>query len=176
MGKKKVVKKKAENKGMLLGICVVLVAIVIIFGVIATGKSSNAQSDSDSSDISKLVVDENGNINIDVTNVSDKATFYNYDADGVTIELFAVKASDGTIRTAFNTCQVCSPSPLSYFVQQGKAFICQNCKNLFMTDKIGIEKGGCNPIPITEAERIDSGNTITITKEFVESYKENFDK
>ena len=30
---------------------------------------------------------------------------------------------------AFNTCQVCNPSPKAYFVQNGKNFICQNCKN-----------------------------------------------
>ena len=79
-----------------------------------------------------------------------------------------------TIRMAFNTCQVCNPSPKAYFVQNGKNFICQNCKNSFATDNIGKERGGCNPIPITTDERIDGENTITITKQFIESYKENF--
>ena len=60
------------------------------------------------------------------------------------------------------------------FVQNGKNFICQNCKNSFATDNIGKERGGCNPIPITTDERIDGENTITITKQFIESYKENF--
>ena len=121
-----------------------------------------------------MEADESGNIVIDTTNIGSKATFYNYNADGTTIRLFAVKASDGTIRMAFNTCQVCNPSPKAYFVQNGKNFIRQNCKNSFATDNIGKERGGCNPIPITTDERIDGENTITITKQFIESYKENF--
>ena len=51
-----------------------------------------------------MEADESGNIVIDTTNIGTKATFYNYNADGTTIRLFAVKASDGTIRMAFNTC------------------------------------------------------------------------
>lgn len=172
---------------------IMIIAIVIVIGIIGIilfGKNNDNKTNSNNTlSIQKsntkstqstenktinLEADELGNIVIDTTNIGTKATFYNYNADGTTIRLFAVKASDGTIRMAFNTCQVCNPSPKAYFVQNGKNFICQNCKNSFATDNIGKERGGCNPIPITTDERIDGENTITITKQFIESYKENF--
>ncbi len=151
---------------------------------INTNSTSNTNSTTSTSKVSEenaedkvisLEADESGNIIIDTTNIGSKATFYNYSIDGITIRLFAVKASDGTIRMAFNTCQVCNPSPKAYFIQNGKNFVCQNCKNSFATDNIGKEKGGCNPIPITTNERIDGENTITITKQFLECYKDNFE-
>lgn len=172
---------------------IMIIAIVIVIGIIgiilfgrnndnktnsnntlSTQKSNTKSTQSTENKTINLEADESGNIVIDTTNIGSKATFYNYNADGTTIRLFAVKASDVTIRMAFNTCQVCNPSPKAYFVQNGKNFICQNCKNSFATDNIGKERGGCNPIPITTDERIDGENTITITKQFIESYKENF--
>ncbi len=177
-----------KNIIMIMAIVIVIGAIgIILFGknnygkiisnsnnISSTQKSSNENKESTENKSINLEGDESGNIVIDTTNIGSKATFYNYNVDGTTIRLFAVKASDGTIRMAFNTCQVCNPSPKAYFVQNGKNFICQNCKNSFATDNIGKERGGCNPIPITANERIDSENTITITKQFIESYKNNF--
>ena len=174
-----------KNIIMIIAIIVVIIAIgIIIFrknsdnkttsnsnNTVATQKNSSNNTESKAIN---LEADEYGNIVIDTTNIGSKASFYTYDAEGTTIRLFAVKASDGTIRMAFNTCQVCNPSPKAYFVQSGKNFICQNCGNSFSTDNIGKERGGCNPIPITTDERIDGDNTITLTKQFIEGYKDNF--
>ena len=174
-----------KNIIMIIAIIVVIIAIgIIIFrknsdnkttsnsnNTVATQKNSSNNTESKAIN---LEADEFGNIVIDTTNIGSKASFYTYDAEGTTIRLFAVKASDGTIRMAFNTCQVCNPSPKAYFVQSGKNFICQNCGNSFSTDNIGKERGGCNPIPITTDERIDGDNTITLTKQFIEGYKDNF--
>ena len=144
---------------------IMIIAIVIVIGIIgiilfgknndnktnsnntlSTQKSNTKSTQSTENKTINLEADESGNIVIDTTNIGSKATF----------------------------CQVCNPSPKAYFVQNGKNFICQNCKNSFVTDNIGKERGGCNPIPITTDERIDGENTITITKQFIESYKENF--
>ena len=174
-----------KNIIMIIAIIVVVIAIgIIIFrknsynkttsnsnNTVATQKNSSNNTESKAIN---LEADESGNIVIDTTNIGSKASFYTYDAEGTTVRLFAVKASDGTIRMAFNTCQVCNPSPKAYFIQNGKNFICQNCGNSFSTDNIGKERGGCNPIPITTDERIDGDNTITLTKQFIEGYKDNF--
>ena len=174
-----------KNIIMIIAIIVVVIAIgIIIFrknsynkttsnsnNTVATQKNSSNNTESKAIN---LEADVSGNIVIDTANIGSKASFYTYDAEGTTIRLFAVKASDGTIRMAFNTCQVCNPSPKAYFIQNGKNFICQNCGNSFSTDNIGKERGGCNPIPITTDERIDGDNTITLTKQFVEGYKDNF--
>ena len=159
-----------KNIIMIIAIIVVVIAIgIIIFrknsdnkttsnsnNTVATQKNSSNNTESKAIN---LEADVSGNIVIDTTSIGSKASFYTYDAEGTTIRLFAVKASDGTIRMAFNTCQVCNPSPKAYFVQSGKNFICQNCGNSFSTDNIGKERGGCNPIPITTDERIDGDNT-----------------
>ena len=174
-----------KNIIMIIAIIVVVIAIgIIIFrknsdnkttsnsnNTVATQKNSSNNTESKAIN---LEADVSGNIVIDTTSIGSKASFYTYDAEGTTIRLFAVKASDGTIRMAFNTCQVCNPSPKANFVQSGKNFICQNCGNSFSTDNIGKERGGCNPIPITTDERIDGDNTITLTKQFIEGYKDNF--
>ena len=174
-----------KNIIMIIAIIVVVIAIgIIVFRKNSDNKTTSnsnntvvTQKNSSNNTESKAInleADESGNIVIDTTNIGSKASFYTYDAEGTTIRLFAVKASDGTIRMAFNTSQVCNPSPKAYFVQSGKNFICQNCGNSFSTDNIGKERGGCNPIPITTDERIDGDNTITLTKQFIEGYKDNF--
>ena len=45
------------------------------------------------------------------------------------MEIVAVKALDGSIRTAFNTCQVCYNSGRGYYQQEGNELVCQNCGN-----------------------------------------------
>jgi uncharacterized membrane protein len=98
-----------------------------------------------------------------------KAKFYSYVVDGKTIEIFAVKASDGTIRTALNTCQICYSSGRGYYKQEGIVFVCQNCGNRFSLDQIEKIKGGCNPIPILGKDKTDLGDTIGISKQYLAS-------
>jgi uncharacterized membrane protein len=90
------------------------------------------------------------------------------------MEVMAVQASDGTIRTAFNTCQVCNGSPRAYFKQEGKSVVCQNCGNVFSLDMIEVQRGGCNPVPIKKDDKVEDGDTITISGEFLEQYKDLF--
>jgi len=83
------------------------------------------------------------------------------------MEVIAVKAPDGTIRTAFNTCQVCYSSGRGYYVQEGNELVCQNCGNRFNISKVDIIKGGCNPVPILASDKQDSGGKITISQNFL---------
>ena len=81
------------------------------------------------------------------------------------LEVLAVKASDGTIRTAFNTCQVCYNSGKGYYKVDGNELVCQNCGNRFGMDAVGVTKGGCNPVPITEEYKTVTNDTITVSKD-----------
>ena len=45
-----------------------------------------------------------GNLTIPVDELTENAVFYPVNVDGTEMEVIAVKTSDGTIRTAFNTC------------------------------------------------------------------------
>ena len=106
--------------------------------------------------------------------ITDKVTFYPVKAGKTNMEVLAVKASDGTIRTAFNTCQVCNGSPRAYYKQEGDVIVCQNCGNRFSMDMIEQQRGGCNPIPIYRENKKEDAENITISKEFIENNKELF--
>ena len=91
-------------------------------------------------------------------------SFYPYYAGKTYMEVMAVRASDGTVRTALNTCQVCYSSGRGFYKQFGNVVICQNCGNRFGIDQIELVKGGCNPIPITSDLKTETRDTITIGK------------
>jgi uncharacterized membrane protein len=110
---------------------------------------------------------ENGDLFIPVEEVSETVVFYPVNVDGTKMEVLVVKAPDGTIRTAFNTCQVCYGSGRAYYVQQGNVVVCQNCGNRFRMSDIEIVRGGCNPVPITEKYKTVDEKGITITKDFL---------
>jgi hypothetical protein len=106
----------------------------------------------------------NGDLQIQKKEVTSTASFYQYKVDGVLIEILALRAPDGTVRTALNTCQVCYSSGRGYYVQQGDVLVCQNCRNRFKASQVEIIKGGCNPIPITAELKTETADTITIGK------------
>lgn len=116
-------------------------------------------------------------VRIEKSGVTQTATFYQYvTKSGMLMEVFAVRATDGTIRTALNTCQVCYGSGRGYYVQQGRNLVCQNCGNRFDIDQVGKVKGGCNPIPILGKDRLDSGDAIGISGKFLATMSPYFAK
>jgi uncharacterized membrane protein len=109
----------------------------------------------------------NGDLYIPAGEITEKAVFYPITIDGTEMEVFAVRAPDGTIRTAFNTCQVCYGSGRAYYEQQGDVFVCQNCGNPFKASQIEIVRGGCNPVPITAKYKTADEEGITIPRDFL---------
>ena len=97
---------------------------------------------------------KNGQIAIKKSQLSKDASFINYKAGDVTVQLIAVIADDNTYRLSFNTCQSCNPSPKAFFAQQGKKLICQNCGNQFTMNDVGKASYGCNPamLPFTQTD------------------------
>jgi uncharacterized membrane protein len=113
---------------------------------------------------------------IEIAELSENAVFYPVDIDGARIEVLAVKAPDGTIRTAFNTCQVCYASGRGFYKQQGSVLVCQNCGNPFRMSQVGLRAGGCNPVPVGANYRTDTEKTITISKSYLKEAKGIFAK
>jgi hypothetical protein len=101
--------------------------------------------------------------------IASTATFIPYKVNGLDMEIIAVKASDGTIRTALNTCQVCYRSGRGYYKQVGDVFVCQNCGNRFKVDQVELIKGGCNPVPILGDDKTDLGDSLGISKAYLEN-------
>jgi uncharacterized membrane protein len=144
-------------------VVVLVVAIFIIKGSFGNGTQTEVKA---GTNVADLV--------IPISEVSETAKFYPYSVDGTKLEVVALKASDGTIRTALNTCQVCYDSGRGYYVQEGDVLVCQNCKNRFQADQVEKIKGGCNPVPIMKENKTDDGTNITISKDFLAQNKELF--
>ena len=62
---------------------------------------------------------------IHTADITTDASFFPVEVNGTRMEVIAVKDSEGNIRTAFNTCQVCYDSGRGYYVQSGDYLVCQ---------------------------------------------------
>jgi uncharacterized membrane protein len=90
------------------------------------------------------------------------------------MEVIAVKAPDGVIRTAFNTCEVCYDSGRGYYEQVGAMLVCQNCGNRFLMSQVETQSRGCNPWPIFASDKTVTDETVTISYEFLKKSKDIF--
>ncbi|MDR0485399.1 MAG: DUF2318 domain-containing protein [Elusimicrobiota bacterium] len=113
---------------------------------------------------------------IKISDIGEAAVFYPVDIEGARLEVLAVKAPDGSIRTAFNTCQVCYASGRGFYKQVGSVLVCQNCGNRFRMGQVEVRSGGCNPIPIFARNKTVTPQTITISKEFLKEAKTIFSR
>lgn len=104
---------------------------------------------------------------IPVSEISATAQFYPVVVDGTEMEIIAVEDSQGNIRTAFNTCQICYSSGRGYYVQDGDVLVCQNCRNRFTVDQVEIESGGCNPWPIFAENKTVTEESIEISYDYL---------
>jgi uncharacterized membrane protein len=111
---------------------------------------------------------------IPVAEITENAVFYPVDIEGTRLEVLAVKAPDGTIRTAFNTCQVCYASGRGFYKQQGTVLVCQNCGNRFRMSQVEVRSGGCNPIPIFRDYKTVTDTAIIISQDFLKKAKAIF--
>jgi hypothetical protein len=116
----------------------------------------------------------NGDLRIPKKEVTAAVKFYPYRAGGVLMEVLALRAPDGTVRTAFNTCQVCYSSGRGWYTQKGEYLVCNNCGNRFLSSQVELIKGGCNPVPITKDLKVEDADFITIPKALLEEAKPLF--
>ncbi|MDR0518795.1 MAG: DUF2318 domain-containing protein [Clostridiales Family XIII bacterium] len=135
------------------------------------GDSGGAQEKSQGD---AAAIEPGGSLVIPTGEISGTATYYPVSVDGTLMEVIAVKDSGGSIRTAFNTCQVCYDSGRGYYEQQGDVLVCQNCGNQFPMDRVEVEAGGCNPWPIFAENKTVSDDSITISYDFLSESKQIF--
>jgi uncharacterized membrane protein len=180
------VPKKNNNMPMII-ISIAAIAVITVFVVtLLSGKPNNDVETAKQGESVKQeeTVKKTGNLRAEAVTggdlkilkdeISETARFYPYKIDNLTMEVFAVKAKDGTIRTALNTCQVCYGSGRGYYKQEGDTMVCQNCGNVFDVDMIGNARNGCNPVPVDDEYKTEEGSDIIISKTFLEGRKEMF--
>ena len=86
-------------------------------------------------------------ISIPLDSLSGQAKWFEYDASGTTVRFFAIKLNDGSVKTAFDACDVCGYAKKGYR-QEGSFMVCNNCGNRYPISGIGTENktpGGCWP-------------------------------
>jgi uncharacterized membrane protein len=122
--------------------------LTMVLALLSACSGRDAETQNAEAGVAAIEIVRDADIVIPIAEVSEKAAFFPAEIDGTKLEVIAVKAPDGTIRTAFNTCQVCYDSGRGYYKQEGDALVCQNCGNRFPMDRVEVESGGCNPVPI----------------------------
>lgn len=157
-------KASKKNSNVILKITTIIIISIAAF-TFFNSKNDETSLAEQSKPSAISVTDENGDMVIPKVDITETAKFYEYDELETYMEVLAVKASDGTIRTAFNTCQVCYASGRGYYVQEDDVLICQNCGNRFKMDNVEVARGGCNPVPVFEEWKTETDSTITIPKD-----------
>lgn len=104
-------------------------------------------------------------IRIPLSEISSSIKKYSYNVDGAKVNYFAVKGSDGQVRTAFDACDICGGYK-GYF-QKGNKVVCNKCGNSFRIDDLGTKNtpGGCWPSFLSNSIE---GNDILIKKSELE--------
>ncbi len=156
--------KNPNNKMDVKKLGIIVVAAVAIIAIAYSFRTPNSSGSSGSSAAKNATV-KDSDIIIQTKDITETPAFYSASIEGVDLEVLAVKASDGTIRTAFNTCQVCYNSGKGYYEVDKNELVCQNCGNRFGMDDVEVTKGGCNPVPITNEYKTVTDDTITISKD-----------
>ncbi len=109
-----------------------------------------------------------GDLRIPKSDITDKVKFFGYTSGKTYMEIIAVRAADGTVRTAFNTCQVCFRSGRGWYTVENDTLVCNNCGNRFRIAQLELIKGGCNPVPITPDLKTETQDSITVSKDLLE--------
>ena len=159
-----------------------LVLLIFMLMILLTGCTSKSKQDEQSpailkeitGEIVKANMDDNENIIIKESDITDKVVYISYEYEGVTIGLLAVKDANDEVKVVVNTCQSCGGSPYAYFVQVGNKIQCQNCGSMFDIDELdNLVNGGCNPIAIEDIKNKDG--VITIGTKQLKELKTKFE-
>ena len=144
-----------------------IVILMLLALLVLSGCSSSQKT---------TAVSAGGDLEIPIAELSEHIKIYSFTVDGLNMEVLAARDADGTVRTAFNTCQVCNGSRKAYFVEQGDKVVCQNCGNAFGREDVGVLSGGCNPYPIFAEDREDSEDAVRISYDFLSGAESLFSR
>jgi len=152
------IRKKQRNRKIMMAISVMLIGIISVVIVMSMSNNPNDYDKSTEPAQSPDVISET-EVGIPLSDISNNAKFYSYDADGVEVRYFAVKGSDGDVHVAFDACDLCYHEKKGYR-QNGDVMQCINCGLTYPINSCGTENtaGGCWPsyLPM----RTDEGYVI----------------
>ena len=165
--------KKRNDRKKAAAFKIIVASVMTMFALTACSFNANTKEETTAKSVDgneEALTD----LVIPVSEISSTATYYPVEVEGTAMEVVAVKAPDGSIRTAFNTCEVCYDSGRGYYVQEGDVLVCQNCGNRFPMNRVEVEAGGCNPWPIFDQNKTVTEESITISSDFLKESKQIF--
>jgi uncharacterized membrane protein len=111
----------------------ILILVVIAFFMLRNGATGSVIAEP---------IDSGDSIKIPLSNIGRQAQWFDYN----NARYFVVKAKDGTIKSAFDACDVCYKSRKGYS-QKGDDMVCNNCGNYYPISGLGTANlgGGCWP-------------------------------
>ncbi|MCP3923458.1 MAG: DUF2318 domain-containing protein [Desulfobacterales bacterium] len=108
----------------------------------------------------KTLKPKNGNVSISLSTINngDAHYFQVKSVNNIDMKFFVLKSSDGVYRAAVDACDVCYRSGKGY-AKSGDYMVCNNCGMKFLSTRINVVKGGCNPAPLN---RTNDGKNLII--------------
>jgi uncharacterized membrane protein len=138
---------------------IIILGLIVLIALLIIGCSSETSSSSVKAEPSL----SEGVVNIDAGSITKEVQKFNYNANGITVTYFAVKGSDGEIRTAFDACDVCGGK--QGYEQQGTDIACTKCGKVFKIDGLGTQNKGYGCWPSFLSHTIKDGQLIIKTSE-----------
>lgn len=136
---------------------ILLMGLIILSILVITGCSSNSKGPTGA------VTVEAGVIKIPLSEITSTVKKYDYDAQGTKVTYFAVKGTDGQVRTAFDACDVCGGK--KGYKQNGGDIICNNCGKVFRIDGLGTKNKGYGCWPSYLSHEIKDSYVLIKTSE-----------
>jgi len=144
----------ARSRRAIIVACAAIIAVLAVTGAFLLTRAGG-------SEFAQASVVQ-GKVRIPLAQVTDgKAHFYTYESGGTKVNYFVLASPDGTVRAAFDACDVCYPNKKGYH-QSGDFMQCNNCGRRFRSDQVNVVEGGCNPSPL-ERKVVDGQLVITTT-------------
>ncbi|MFH1683008.1 MAG: DUF2318 domain-containing protein [Candidatus Woesearchaeota archaeon] len=137
------------KKAIMFGLVLLSLFLIGCAGNEATGNS--------------VVKGSNQYVEIPVDEITTQLTKYDYNAKGIAVTYFAVKGTDGNIRTAFDACDVCGGK--KGYHQQGTDIVCNNCGRVFSINGLGTQNKGYGCWPSYLPHKIENNQVIISTKD-----------
>ena len=143
----------------------IIMGLLLLLSLIATGCSATGNAVIDN----KVKITDD-NLEINTSEITAQVKFFTYDYEGTEIKFFAVRGSDGKIRTAFDACDVCGGS--KGYTQKGSDIVCNTCGKVFRIDDIGTENKGYGCWPSYLEHEIRDDKIIIQTQDLInQKYK-----
>ena len=154
--KMELARRKKRTRTIVLGsIAIILVICLGVYFALSIGGEEKSVKTTESQSETEIL--------IPLAGITNEAEFYSYDSNGVEMQFFAVRDSDGGVRIALDACDLCYDAKKGYR-QDGAVMHCINCGNEYLISGLGTEntQGGCWPsyIPINI-----NGENVVIKKQ-----------